>query len=46
LFVDPTYAGFPAPTAIGNSPNCLLNGIFDLAGEFKGKRWDWRVVTD
>jgi iron complex outermembrane receptor protein len=46
LFVDPDYAGFPAPTAIGNSPNCLLNGIYDLAGEFKGKRWDWRVVTD
>ena len=34
------------PTNIGNSPNCLLNGIFDLAGQFKGKRWDWRVVTD
>ncbi|MBN9506728.1 MAG: TonB-dependent receptor [Altererythrobacter sp.] len=46
LFVNPEYDGFPAPTAIGNSPNCLLNGIFDLAGEFKGKRWDWRVVTD
>jgi iron complex outermembrane receptor protein len=34
------------PTGIGNTPNCLLTGIFDLAGEFKGKRWDWRVVTD
>jgi len=43
--VDPD-TGAPLPTAIGNSPNCLLNGIFDLAGEFKGKRWDWRVVTD
>jgi iron complex outermembrane receptor protein len=42
------FGGAPTagPTGIGNSPNCLLNGIFDLAGEFKGKRWDWRVVTD
>ena len=38
-----TFAG---PTGIGNSPNCLLNGIFDLAGEFKGQRWDWRLVAD
>ncbi len=36
----------PGPTTLGNSPNCLLVGIFDLAGEFEGKRWDWRVVTD
>ncbi len=53
---DPNYPG-PAceffqgkptagPTGIGNSPNCLLAGIFDLDGEFKGKRWDWRLVTD
>ncbi len=34
------------PTGIGNQPNCLLSGIFDLAGAFKGKRWDWRIVTD
>ena len=38
-----TFAG---PTGIGNSPNCLLVGIFDLDGEFKGSRWDWRVVAD
>ncbi len=38
--------GTAGPTGIGNSPNCLLNGIFDLAGEFEGKRWDWRIVTD
>jgi iron complex outermembrane receptor protein len=36
----------PGPTAIGNPPNCLLNGIFDLAGTFEGERWDWRVVAD
>ncbi|HWK43061.1 MAG TPA: TonB-dependent receptor [Croceibacterium sp.] len=42
------FLGAPTagPTGIGNSPNCLLNGIFDLEGEFKGKRWDWRLVTD
>jgi iron complex outermembrane receptor protein len=42
------FLGAPTagPTGIGNSPNCLLVGIFDLEGEFKGKRWDWRVVTD
>jgi iron complex outermembrane receptor protein len=41
--VPPPPAG---PTGIGNSPNCLLNGIYNLDGAFKGKRWDWRVVTD
>jgi iron complex outermembrane receptor protein len=42
------FGGAPTagPTGIGNSPNCLLVGIFDLEGEFKGKRWDWRIVTD
>ncbi|HEY6816180.1 MAG TPA: TonB-dependent receptor [Croceibacterium sp.] len=39
----PTLAG---PTGIGNSPNCLLSGIYDLAGEFKGDRVDWRIATD
>lgn len=34
------------PTSIGNSPNCLLTGLYDVKGEFKGKRWDWRAVTD
>jgi iron complex outermembrane recepter protein len=53
---DPAYPG-PAceffqgkptagPTGIGNTPNCLLAGIFDLDGAFKGTRWDWRVATD
>ena len=52
--VDSAYPGrlrvpgqpIAGPTGIGNTPNCLLAGIFDLDGEFKGKRWDWRVVTD
>jgi len=44
---NPVFPGGGGPpTSIGNSPNCLLTGIFGLDGEFKGKRWDWRVVTD
>ncbi len=46
FFTIPQPNGIAGPTGIGNSPNCLLVGIFDLAGEFKGKRWDWRAVTD
>ena len=46
FFTIPQPNGIAGPTGIGNSPNCLLVGIFDLEGEFKGKRWDWRVVTD
>jgi iron complex outermembrane receptor protein len=34
------------PTSIGNSPNCLLTGLFNVKSTFKGKRWDWRAVTD
>jgi len=36
----------PGPTSIGNSPNCLLVGLYDVQGKFKGSRWDWRAVTD
>ncbi|HYD24982.1 MAG TPA: TonB-dependent receptor [Croceibacterium sp.] len=43
FFLGAPVAG---PTGIGNTPNCLLTGIFDLEGAFKGKRWDWRLVTD
>ncbi len=46
FFTIPQPNGIAGPTGIGNSPNCLLVGIFDLAGKFKGQRWDWRVVTD
>jgi iron complex outermembrane recepter protein len=27
-------------------PNCILSGIFDVTGSFKGNRTDWRVVGD
>jgi iron complex outermembrane receptor protein len=43
FFIGAPTAG---PTGIGNTPNCLLTGIFDLDGAFEGSRWDWRVVTD
>src|SRR5690606_18351729 len=34
------------PTSIGNSPNCLLSGIFGISDSFEGDRLDWRVVAD
>jgi iron complex outermembrane receptor protein len=46
FFTIPQPNGLAGPTGIGNSPNCLLVGIFDLEGKFEGKRWDWRLVTD
>jgi len=38
-----TLAG---PTGVGNTPNCLLTGLFDIPGEFKGDRVDWRIAAD
>ncbi len=42
------FLGAPTagPTGIGNTPNCLLTGLFDVPGEFKGNRWDWRIAAD
>ncbi|MWV26472.1 TonB-dependent receptor [Aurantiacibacter rhizosphaerae] len=42
------FLGAPTagPTGIGNTPNCLLTGLFDVPGEFKGDRWDWRIAAD
>lgn len=28
------------------TPNCILAGLFGIPGEFKGDRWDYRVVAD
>lgn len=28
------------------TPNCLLAGIYNITGSFKGDRTDWRVVAD
>ncbi len=34
------------PSSLDSSPNCVLTGLYDLPGLFKGTRWDWRVVAD
>jgi iron complex outermembrane receptor protein len=44
FFVNGT--GVFGPTSIGNTPNCLLTGLYGVQGSFKGSRWDWRAVTD
>jgi iron complex outermembrane receptor protein len=39
-----------APPNVNNDwythPNCLLAGIYDITGSFRGDRTDWRVVAD
>ncbi len=40
---DPDFGG---PTSLGNTPNCLLTGLFDIPGAFTGDRWDWRIAAD
>lgn len=40
---DPDGGG---PVSLGNSPNCLLTGLFDVPGAFSGDRWDWRIAAD
>jgi iron complex outermembrane receptor protein len=39
-----------APPNVNNDwflrPNCLLAGIYNITGSFKGDRTDWRVVSD
>jgi len=29
-----------------SEPNCILSGLFDIPGAFRGDRFDWRVVAD
>jgi iron complex outermembrane receptor protein len=42
------FLGAPTagPTGIGNEPNCLLLGLYNISDTFEGDRWDWRVVAD
>jgi iron complex outermembrane receptor protein len=42
------FLGAPTagPTGIGNAPNCLLLGLYNVVGLFEGKRTDWRIETD
>ena len=44
FFQDGT--GVFGPTSIGNTPNCLLTGLYGISDSFEGDRWDWRVVAD
>lgn len=43
FFLGAATAG---PTGVGNAPNCLLLGLYNEKGAFKGKRFDWRIETD
>jgi iron complex outermembrane receptor protein len=36
----------PATCALFTQPNCLLAGIYNITGSFRGHRWDWRGVID
>ena len=36
----------PGPTSIGNQPNCLLVGLWEVSDTFEGERIDWRAVAD
>jgi len=36
----------PDTCALFADSNCLLAGIYDITGSFKGHRTDWRVVAD
>jgi iron complex outermembrane receptor protein len=40
----------PPPTAPSDdwyyNPNCLLAGLYDITGSFKGNQTDWRIVGD
>jgi iron complex outermembrane receptor protein len=47
---DPLNCRAPGPPNFYNdwfvNPNCLLAGLFDITGSFRGTRTDWRVVGD
>ena len=42
------FLGAPTagPTGNGNTPNCLLTGLYNISDTFKGTRTDWRVAAD
>ena len=43
FFLGAATAG---PTGIGNAPNCLLIGLYNVQGHYKGARTDYRIETD
>ncbi len=36
----------PGQGGVFSEPNCLLAGIYNVTGTFKGDRWDYRLVAD
>src|SRR5207253_3504184 len=42
----PSNATCPPGPPSSAAPNCLLNGIFNITGSFRGTRWDYRGVVD
>lgn len=43
FFLGAPIAG---PTAVGNSPNCLLFTLYNVTDTFRGDRLDWRASVD
>ena len=44
--VAPGTPCLSTPAAVFVEPNCILGGLFGVPGEFKGDRWDYRLVAD
>ena len=42
----PNPANCFGPPGVFSEANCILSGLFGIPGEFKGDRWDWRIVGD
>ena len=42
------FGGAPTagPTGIGNSPNCLLQGLNGAEAHFRSTKFDWRIAAD
>jgi iron complex outermembrane recepter protein len=42
------FLGAPTvgPTGVGNAPNCLLLGLYNITAQAKSKVTDWRIATD
>lgn len=43
---DGTIPNPPASCALFTQPNCLLAGLYNITGSFRGDRTDWRLVGD
>jgi iron complex outermembrane receptor protein len=43
---DGTIPNPPATCALFTQPNCLLAGLYNITGSFRGNRTDWRLVGD